>query len=105
MTTSSCSAPAAAGSAPFATFGRVRQFAPVVYTLLDAADEAGLLHGETRATWHTAAGRLQSGGSFELEASALHDVMRRLDREGNIADTWIGERWRTISAQIARPPV
>ncbi len=82
---------------------RIRQTAPVLYTLLDAADEAGLLRGDTRAAWHSSAVRLRTGGSFDHEASTLHDVMLRLAQEGIIANTWIAERWRAISSQIARP--
>lgn len=103
MNTPSSPSLGSAGPATSAQSWRIRQSAPVLYTLLDAADEAGLLRGESLAAWHYAAGRLRTGGSFDHEASTLHEVLRRLAQEGVIANTWIAERWRTISAQISRP--
>jgi len=72
----------------------------LLYTLLDAADDAGLLTGATAAYWREAKTRVICGASYESEAGALHELLNELATKGALTGSWIEARWRTLTARV-----
>ena len=71
----------------------------LLYTLLDAASDAGLLTGATAASWQESKTRIICGATYEGEAGALHELLEELAKSGVLAGSWIDSRWRTIAAR------
>lgn len=80
--------------------GQIQSEGRLLYTLLDAADDAKLLTGATAAGWRDVKTRIVCGAPFENEAGALHDLLGELGAQGALAGTWIEARWRTIAARV-----
>ncbi|MEI6467461.1 MAG: hypothetical protein WCQ89_22250 [Verrucomicrobiota bacterium] len=72
----------------------------LLYALLDAADEAGLLAATTAASWRETKTRILCGTPYEIEALICHRLLSELVQQGDLSGTWIEARWRTIVARI-----
>ena len=80
----------------------IRDEARVLYTLLDAADSAGLMNGTAvEPAWREANARVLVRPNYDSEAEVFHDLMAALDASGALAGTWIEERWRMIQSRVA----
>lgn len=79
---------------------RIQSEGRLLYTLLDAADDAGLLIGATATGWRDVKTRIVRGAPFENEAGALHNLLSELETRGALAGTWIEARWRALSARV-----
>ncbi len=80
---------------------RIRQEARVLYTLLDSAQDAGLLVGlPIASTWDEIDDRVRVAGNYETEAEHFHAVMSEPDASGAMVGTWIEERWRAVQSRI-----
>lgn len=80
--------------------GRIQSEGRLLYTLLDAADDAALLTGATAARWREAKTRIICGAPYESEAEALHELLDELATKGALAGSWIEARWRTLAARV-----
>ena len=80
---------------------RIRNEAPLMFTLLDAADSALLIGIEARERWLAAKARVNGGASYEAEAGVLHALMVDVDSSRGFAGTWIEGRWRAIQSRVA----
>jgi len=78
---------------------RIQSQGRMLYTLLDAADDEGLLTGTTAARWLEAKTKIICGGTYEGEAGELHDLLNELAKTGVLAGSWIDGRWRTLAAR------
>ncbi len=72
----------------------------LLYTLLDAADDAGLLTGAAAASWREAKTRIICGATYESEAGPLHGLLSELAMKGVLAGSWIEARWQTLAARV-----
>ena len=79
---------------------RIQSEGRLLYTLLDAAEEAGLLTGATTARWRDTKTRIICGAPYEDEAGALHELLAELATTGALTDSWIEARWRTLAARV-----
>jgi hypothetical protein len=86
---------------PLHGVARIRDEARLLYTLLDAADSAGIITGTPdESIWHAADARLRAGETYEAEAERLHDLLAGLDVSGALRGTWIEERWRSLQHRV-----
>jgi hypothetical protein len=85
--------------APFGSEGRV------LYTLLDAAQAAGLIRDfALQQQWREIEARLKAKPHYFDEADAMHALLAEIEAEGSLAGTWIEERWRSVQQRASRPP-
>lgn len=74
----------------------------VLFTLLDAADEAGLLrHSPVETRWREAKKNL-TGAASKTEGQLLWDLLNELEQSQTFKGNWIQDRWRTIKTQVER---
>ena len=73
----------------------------LLYTLLDAADDAGLIGGATAARWREVKTQIVCGAPYEGMANSLHELLAELGVKGALAGTWIEARWRTLEARVS----
>ena len=78
---------------------RIQSEGRLLYTLVDAASDAGLLTGATAACWQEAKTRIICGATYEAEAGVLHELLDGLATTGVLAGSWIDGRWRTLEAR------
>jgi len=76
---------------------RIQSQARMLYTLLDAADDEGMLTGTNAARWQQAKTRIICGASYEGEAGTLHGLLDELAATGVLAGSWIDGRRRTLA--------
>jgi len=79
---------------------RIQSEGRLLYTLLDAAEDARLLDGATTARWREAKTRIICGAPYEGEAGALHELLDELATKGALTGSWIEARWRTLAARV-----
>jgi hypothetical protein len=79
---------------------RIQSEGRLLYTLLDAADAAGLLTAAIAARWRDTKTRIICGAPYEAEAGALHELLAELATAGALTGSWIEARWRTLAARI-----
>jgi len=72
----------------------------LLFTLLDAADDAGRLRGVTNAHWREVKTRIVRGAPYEQEALALHDLLAEAEVTGALKGTWIEERWHAVESRL-----
>jgi hypothetical protein len=77
---------------------RIQSQGRLLYTLLDAACEAGLLTGGTAARWQETKTRIICGATYEGEARAFHKLLDELAMTGALSGSWIDSRWRALEA-------
>jgi len=78
---------------------RIQSEGRLLYTLVDAASDAGLLTSTTAACWQESKTRIICGATYEDEAVALHELLEELAKTGVLAGSWIDGRWRTLEAR------
>lgn len=76
---------------------RIQSQGRLLYTLLDAADDAGLLTGATAARWQETKTRIICGADYEAEAGALYALLDELSTTGVLAGSWIDGRWQSLA--------
>jgi len=76
--------------------GRIQSQGRMLYTLLDATDDEGMLSGATAARWQEAKTRIICGETYEGEAGTLYALLEELAATGVLAGSWIDRRWRTL---------
>jgi hypothetical protein len=79
---------------------RIQSEGRLLYTLLDGADDAGLLTGATAARWQEAKTRIICGAPYEGEAGVLLELLDELAAKGVLGGSWIEARWRTLTARV-----
>ena len=80
---------------------RIQSQGRLLYTLLDAASDAGLLTGAIATRWQETKTRIICGATYEGEAGALHELLDELATTGVLAGSWIDSRWRTLEGSGA----
>lgn len=80
---------------------RVQTEGKLLYTLLDAADDAGLLDGVPGTRWQETKTRVICGATYEAEAAAFYELLAELSTTGALSGSWIESRWRTLAARVA----
>lgn len=80
----------------------LRHEARLLYTLIDAADNAGIM-AETLvdSLWREVNTRIRNGAGYDAEAEIFHEIMSVLDASGVLENTWIGERWHKLRSRVA----
>ncbi len=81
---------------------KIRAEARLLFTLLDATDDAGRLNRMASVRWEEAKSRIVHGASYESQAEALHTLLSDLDSKGTFAGTWIEKRWQDIEFRVGR---
>ena len=79
---------------------RIQSEGRLLYTLLDAADDAGVFTGDAAAKWQETKTRIICGAPYEAEAGALQEMLAELAATGTLAGSWIEARWRTLAARL-----
>lgn len=79
---------------------RIQSEGRLLYTLLDAAADDGLLTDAPAARWREAKTRIIRGASYESEAGALHELLDELATKGALNGSWIETRWQTLATRI-----
>lgn len=79
---------------------RIQSEGRLLYTLVDAANDAGLLTSATAERWREARTRIICGASYEGEAVALHELLDELATKGALTGSWIEARWRTLATRV-----
>jgi hypothetical protein len=81
---------------------QIRKEARLLYTLLDAVEDNGMLSaGPDETRWREAKRRIVLSGDYESEAELFYALLTEIDSAGVISDTWIQRRWLTIKGRIA----
>ena len=75
-----------------------------LYALLEAIEADGMMtEDEHVARWRELQGRILRLGHV-AEPVQLLELLRRLERAGNIDNSWINAHWRNIVAQSIQNP-
>jgi hypothetical protein len=83
------------------TEGDIRRESRVIFTLLDAADEQGLINDRREESrWRSVYARLLQRSDYEGEARELYELMSTLDHSGVLDGTWIQQRWHLIRTRV-----
>jgi hypothetical protein len=73
--------------------------ARLLFALLDAADDDGLLRGFAgEARWREVKGRGPTL-RYQQEGNLFWELLDELDRAGKLDRTWMHERWRTLKTR------
>jgi len=76
----------------------------LLYSLLDAAEEAGLLNRpDIAARWQELKRRVDRSG-YEIETELCFKLLSEIDQSGALAGTWIRLRWLSFKHRIDAAP-
>ncbi len=81
--------------------GALRAEARTLFTLAEAAADAGLLNApELAARWQALQPRCSGKLPLEEAAGDLYGLLGAAMRPGPVHPAWIGERWRALEARL-----
>lgn len=73
--------------------------ARLLFALLDAADEDGLLRGCAREERWREVKQRSGASSYHAEGALFWELLEELDRAGKLDGTWMQERWHAARSQ------
>ena len=88
----------------FYSCATIAEESKLLYSLLDAAEEAGLLNRpDIAARWQELKRRVDRSG-YENEMELCFKLLSEIDQSGALAGTWIRLRWLSVKHRIAAAP-
>jgi hypothetical protein len=80
---------------------RVRAEGRLLFTLLDALEDAGRIRDGAKERWHTAKARIVACADYDAEAPALHALLAELAAQGTLANSWVETRWQALQIRVS----
>ena len=86
-----------------ASRARIAAEARLLYTLLDAAENAGVIRDQSmQQRWKEIKNELNRS-CYEAEAESFFQLMSELDNSGALGGTWLKTRWEALEKRIYSP--
>ncbi len=80
---------------------RVRAEGRLLYTLLDALEDAGRIRDGVKERWRAAKARIVARADYDAEAPGLHALLAELAAQGTLANSWVEARWQALQVRVS----